>query len=91
MHARQQGWTGTVEEYNRMAMELPQHTRVAFLVIREAPHHYDPVRFGGPWPEGGVIVVKLRYPPTYSSWRNSANWRTGESFLDLLGSYALTF
>ena len=68
---------GCLEEYNMSAEELPQHTRVAFLSIVDEPLNYDMARFGGPWPTGGVVMVKLLYPPSYSTWRNQQNWHTG--------------
>ena len=75
--ARRAGNTGRQDDYNQLALQLPQHTRVAYAVIPEEPQNYDGARFGGPWPTCGVTVVKMLYPPSYASHRNPGNWRTG--------------
>jgi hypothetical protein len=75
--ARRAGHTGSQEDYNQLAVQLPQHTRVAYAVIPVEPHNYDVARFGGDWPSGGVTVVKMLYPPSYASHRSPGNWRTG--------------
>ena len=47
-----------------------------FRQVRE-PLGFDPASFGGPWPEGGVLVTKMCLAPLYASWRTRANCHTG--------------
>ena len=75
-NARRAGNTGSQDDYNHLALQLPQHTRVAYALIPVEPQNYDAARFGGAWPSGGVTVVKMLYPPSYASHRNAGNWRT---------------
>ena len=73
--ARVAGNTGTLTQYHVLAMELPQHLRVAVTNQVAEPQGYNPVRFGGPWVP--ALVLKTRVPPTYQSWRTETHWRTG--------------
>ena len=73
--ARVAGNTGTLTQYHALAMELPQHLRIAICNQVAEPQGYNPERFGGPWVP--ALVLKTRVPPTYQSWRTEAHWRTG--------------
>ena len=61
--------------YNQLASEIPQHTRVAVFLLEEEPAGWSEERHG-PWP-GPCWIIKLYYPPTYKSWRGAQNWHTG--------------
>ena len=74
--SRRLGFTGTQSQYNDLCRELPQETRVLVCYLVDAPQGYDPDVYG-PWPEGGAIVTKTRHAPTHKSFRNPANWLTG--------------
>ena len=75
--ARTAGRTGSLTNYNLLASELPQQLRLAVFQQEEEPEGW---REGGhgPWPDGGLTVVKGRAPPNWMSWRNFANWHPGE-------------
>lgn len=75
--AREAGNTGTQAQYCALALELPQTMRIAIIRQVLAPVGYDPVRFNGGWPLGGVVIVKGRVPATYHAWRQEINFRTG--------------
>ena len=40
-----------------------------------APVGYD-INIFGAWPDHGVWVIKLRYPPSWNSPRTARNWHT---------------
>ena len=73
---RQAGNTGSQTNYNQLARELPQHSRIAVIYVEEEPEGWADWGYG-PWPEGGILLVKSREPPSYRSWRLMANWHTG--------------
>ena len=76
MHrVRTAGMTGDQRQYNEVARELPQHTRVAVLELLEEPPGWLEVGHGV-FP-GASDVLKLRYPPTWKSWRCGAYWHAG--------------
>ena len=79
--------------YNQLASEIPQHTRVAVFLQEEEPaptwgrgagRGPAGVWVGAGWRvevhgpwPGPCWVIKLYYPPTYKSWRGAQNWHTG--------------
>lgn len=40
------------------------------------PAGWDSEKFGGPFPDGGTITIKMLVPPTNSSFRNMDNFHT---------------
>ena len=62
--------------YNVLASSLPQCTKVHVAVQSNQPVGFNPLKYGGPWPEGSVDIIKLSFPSTMKTSTNRSNFHS---------------
>ena len=75
MQARRAGELGSLTEYNELAKMLPQTTPVYYFIQKCRPNGYKETVFG-PWPDKGVVVLKLSIASSHKTPTNRANLHT---------------
>ena len=72
--SRADGHTGSLADYNELASQLPQHTRVLHSIQSTRPQGYNEA-VHGPWP-GPMQLIKCQIPSSHKSPSNRSNLNT---------------